>query len=97
MINVFTNNAWVKPLQDNRDKTILSAFIEIVDESNRKSNKLWIDQGRKLCNKLMQGWLDNNRISMYSTHNEGKSVMSVIAERFIKTFKAKTYKKNDSQ
>ena len=30
----------------------------------------------------MQEWLDNNDISMYSTHNEGKSV---IAERFMKT------------
>ena len=36
----------------------------------------------------MQEWLDNN-ILMYSTHNEGKSV---IAERFIKTLKAKIYK-----
>ena len=38
----------------------------------------------------MQEWLDNNIILMYSTHNEGKSV---IAERFIKTLKAKIYKK----
>ena len=38
----------------------------------------------------MQEWLDNNDILMYSTHNEGKSV---IAERFIKTLKAKIYKK----
>ena len=30
----------------------------------------------------MQEWLNNNDILMYSTHNEGKSV---IAERFIKT------------
>ena len=30
--------------------------------------------------------LDNNDISMYSTHNEGKSV---ITERFTKTLKAK--------
>ena len=30
---------------------------------------------------------------MYSTHNEGNSV---IAERFIKILKAKIYKKNDS-
>ena len=37
----------------------------------------------------MQEWLDNN-ILMYSTHNEGKSV---IAEMFIKTLKAKIYKK----
>ena len=31
-------------------------------------------------------WLDNNDILMYSIYNEGKSV---IAERFIKTLKAK--------
>ena len=42
----------------------------------------------------MQEWLDNNDILMYPTHNEGKAV---IAERFIKAFKAKTYKPNDSK
>ena len=38
----------------------------------------------------MQEWLDNNGILMYSTHDESKSV---VAERFIKTLKAKIYKK----
>ena len=41
--------------------------------------------------------MDNNDILMYSTHNEGNSV---IAERFIKILKAKIYKKmtaNDSK
>ena len=33
----------------------------------------------------MQEWLDNNDILIYSTHNEGKSV---ITERFIKALKA---------
>ena len=37
----------------------------------------------------MQKWLDNNNTLMYSTHNEAKSVM---AERFVKTLKAKIYK-----
>ena len=64
--------------------------MEIVNESNRKPNKLWVDQGREFYNKLMQEWLDNNDILMYSTHNEGKSV---IGERFIKTLKSKIYKK----
>ena len=41
----------------------------------------------------MQEWLDNNGIIMYSTHNEGKSI---ITERFIKTVKSKIYKKNCS-
>ena len=64
--------------------------MEIVNESNRKSNKLWVYQGREFGNKLMEEWLDNNDILMYSTHNEGKSV---IAERFIITLKSKIYKK----
>ena len=38
----------------------------------------------------MQEWLDNNGILVYPTHNKGKVV---IAERFIKTSKAKIYKK----
>ena len=38
----------------------------------------------------MQEWLDNNDISIYSTHNESNSV---IAERFMKILKAKIYKK----
>ena len=71
-----------------KSKTVLNIFIEIVDESNRKPNKLWVDQRREFYNNLMQKWLDNNDTLMYSTHNEGKSV---IAERFMKTLKAKIY------
>ena len=37
----------------------------------------------------MKSFLQNNGIEMYSTHNEGKSV---IAERFIRTLKNKVYK-----
>ena len=80
-------------LKDNKGKTVLNAFIEIINESNCKRNKLWVDQGRELYNKRMQEWLGNNDILMYSAHNKSKSV---IAERFIKTLKAKIYKKNDT-
>ena len=38
---------------------------------------------------LCQKWLDDNDILMYSTHNEGKSV---VAERFIKILRTKIYK-----
>ena len=37
----------------------------------------------------MKSWLEKNDTKMYSTHNEGKSV---IAERFIRTLKNKIYK-----
>ena len=47
-----------------------------------------VDQGREFYIKRIQECLGNNCILMYSTHNEGKSV---IAERFI--LLAKIYKK----
>ena len=95
--DVFTNYAWVKPLRDKISKTVINDFIEIVNESNRKPNKLCFDQEREFYNKLMQEWSDNINILIYSTYNEGNSV---IAERFIKTLKPKIYKKmtaNDSK
>ena len=36
-----------------KGKTVLNAFIEIVNESNRKPNKIWVDQGKEFNNKLM--------------------------------------------
>ena len=45
VIDILTKYAWAKPLK-NKGKTILNGFIEIVNESNRKPNKLWVDQGR---------------------------------------------------
>ena len=66
---MFSQCAWVKPLQDKKGKTVINAFIEIVNKSNCKPNKLWVDQGRLFYYKLMQEWLDNNDTLMYSTHN----------------------------
>ena len=37
----------------------------------------------------MKSWVEKSAIEMYSTHNEGKSV---IAERFIRALKNKIYK-----
>ena len=39
----------------------------------------------------MESWQEKNNIEMYSTHNEGKSV---VAERFIRTLKNKNYDLN---
>ena len=37
----------------------------------------------------MKSWLGKNDTEMYSTHNEGKSL---LVERFIRTFKSRVYK-----
>ena len=44
----------MESLKDKKRKTVLNCFIEIVNEPNRKPNKLCVDQGREFHNKLMQ-------------------------------------------
>ena len=54
----------------------------------RKPNKPWVDKGSEFCNDSFKKWLTDNDIEMYSTHDEEKSV---VAERFMRTFKNKIY------
>ena len=82
--DVFAKYVWVKNLKDKKSKTVLHGFIEILNMSKHKPNKLWGDQERKFYNNLMQKWLGDNDILIYSTDIEGKSV---VAERFIRTLK----------
>ena len=46
VIDVSTKYACLKPLIDKKGKTFLNVFMEKVNESNRKPNELWVDQGR---------------------------------------------------
>ena len=69
--------------------SIFNAFQKILKQSDRKPNKIWVDQGSEFYNNVFKKWLKDNDISMYSTHNEGKSV---FAERFIRTLTNKIYK-----
>ena len=89
VIDIFSKYAWVVPLKDKKGISIVNAFKQILTESNRKQNKIWVDKGSEFCNISFKKWLQDNNIKMYSTHNEGKSV---IAERFIRTLKNKIYK-----
>ena len=88
VIDVYSKYAWVIPLKDKKGITITNAFKKIVKESNRKPNKIWVDKGSEFYNRSMKSWLEKNDTEMYSTHNEGKSV---IAERYIRTLKNKIY------
>ena len=88
-IDFFSKHDFVVPLKDKKGVTITNAFQSILDKSKRKPNKIWVDQGSEFYNNVFKKWLKDNDIIMYSTHNEGKSV---VAERFIRTLKNKIYK-----
>ena len=89
IIDIFSKYAWIIPLKDKKGISIVNAFQKILNESNRKPNKIWVDKGSEFYNNSFKKWLKDNDIEMYSIHNEGKSV---VAERFIRTLKNKIYK-----
>ena len=88
-IELFNKYAFVVPLKDKKGINIINAFNKIIKQSNRKPNKIWVDQGGEFYNHVFKRCLSSNDIIMYSTFNEGKSV---AAERFIRTLKNKLYK-----
>ena len=99
VIDIFSKYAWVVPLKDKKGISVLKACQSILKQSNRrvkgtsvqhiKPNKIWVDKGSEFYNASFKKWLQGNDIVMYSTHNEGKSV---VAERFIRMLKSKIYK-----
>ena len=89
IIDLFSKYAWVVPVKDKKEVSIVNAFQSILKKSNRKPNKIWVDQGSEFYNNVFKTFLKDNDISMYSTYNEGNSV---VAERFIRTLKNKIYK-----
>ena len=85
-IDLYSKYAFVVPLKDKKGISIVNAFDKIIKQSNRKPNKIWVDQGSEFYNNNFKKWLSDNNIIMHSTYNEGKSV---VAERFIRTLKNK--------
>ena len=88
-IDLFSKYAFVVSLKDKKGISITNAFNKIIKQSNRKPNKIWVDQGGEFYNHVFKRELSNNDIIMYLTFNEGKSV---VVERFIRTLKNKLYK-----
>ena len=43
-IDLFSKYAWVVPLKDKREISIVNAFEKIISKGH-KPNKIWIDQG----------------------------------------------------
>ena len=99
-IDIFSKYAWVAPLKDKKGVSIVAAFQSILKQSNSgrakctsaqhvKPNEIWVDKSSEFYNASFKNLLQDNDIVIYSTHNEGKSV---VPERFIRTLKSKIYK-----
>ena len=52
-MDLFSKYAWVDPLKDKREISIVNAFQKIVSKEG-KPNKIWVDQGGEFYNNLFK-------------------------------------------
>ena len=75
VIDIFSKYAWVAPLKDKKGISIVNAFQKILDDSVRKPNKIWVDNGSGFYSSSFKKQLKDD-IEVYLIHNEGKSVVA---------------------
>ena len=64
VIDLFSRYAWVVPLKNKKGEIIVEGFKKILDNSNRKPNKIWVDHGSEFYNNKFN-FLQKNDIEMY--------------------------------
>ena len=72
VIDICSKYAWVVLLKDKKGDSTVDAFQKILDNSNRKPNKIWVDKESEFYNSSFKKLLKDSDVEMYSIHNEGK-------------------------
>ena len=62
VIYIYSKLAWIVPLKDKKGSTIVNAFQIILNDSNRKPNKIWADKCSEFYNISYKKWLQDNDI-----------------------------------
>ena len=53
-IDLYSKYSFVIPLKDKKGISIVNAFNKIIKQSNRKPNKIWVDQGGEFYNNVFE-------------------------------------------
>ena len=88
--------AWVYPMKDNKCKTVMECFKDIVNKCGDKPQRLNSDRGSELICKLFGKYLKDNNIHHYLSYSLRKCP---VVERFNLTIQRLLYKimrKNNS-
>ena len=73
----------------NKGNNSLLCAIDLFCKVRLDCSYKWVDQGSEFYNNYSKDFLKINNIEIYSTYNEGESV---VAERSIRTLKSKVFK-----
>ena len=61
-MGIFSKYAWVIPLKDKKGTAITNAFQKFLNDSRKKTNKIWVDKGSEFYNRSRKSWLQDNDI-----------------------------------
>jgi hypothetical protein len=90
VIDVFSKFLWARYLKNKSATAVRDALRDILQSSGRAPLTIQSDKGRELINKLVETYLRENDISIYSTENS--DIKASVAERVIRTLKTKMYR-----
>ena len=94
VIDVLSKKAWVRPLKNKSNESMVRAFRKLNDQHNtRIPASLGTDRGQEFRGKDVQSLLKSYGIHSYVLHNRQKAA---VAERFVRTLKGKIHKYMDS-
>ena len=52
----FSRYAWIIPLKNKKGESIVEGFEKILNDSNRKPNKIWVDHGSEFYNNKFKSF-----------------------------------------
>ena len=64
VIDIDSKYDCVIPLIDKNRITITNGFQKILDKSNRKPKKIWVDKGIEFYNRSLKSWLEKYDIAI---------------------------------
>jgi hypothetical protein len=88
VIDGFSKFGWVVPLKTKTGMEVAQAFSTLW-KAQKPPQKLWVDKGKEFYNKHMETLMAKHHVEIYSTENEGKSV---VVERWNRTMKGIMYR-----
>ena len=95
VIDVISKFAFVQPLKNKSNESMVKAFQDIYGQQNSRVPKsLGTDQGTEFTGSRVQNILKKYKIHHYVLYNRQKAA---VAERFLRTIKGKLHKYMDSQ
>ena len=87
--DTFSKYLWVVPLRSKSGKALAEAFKHVYQDSKRRPNELWVDEGTEFYNREVRQVLDSYNITLYSVISPTKAG---LAERAVRTFKTRLYR-----